>query len=97
MSKWFLVLGALEAHKIPFLVVLLVSSFLNAAYFMPIVYKAFFSAPQDSDFLKGIQEAPPFCLIPLLVTALVSIALLVYPQPFFKLAQMAVQGIMGTP
>ena len=35
ISKWYLVVGTLEAGSIPLLVVLLTSSFLNAVYFLP--------------------------------------------------------------
>ena len=42
-SKWYLALGCLEAHQIPILVVLLTSSLLNGAYFLPITYNAFFT------------------------------------------------------
>jgi len=95
LSKWYLVLGSLEAHQISVLVVLLISSLLNAAYFMPVVYKAFFSTPQDSMFEDKVHEAPVFCLVPLMITAVVSVMLFFYPQPFFRLATMVVKGITG--
>ena len=79
----------------PVLFVLLFSSLLNAAYFMPIVYNAFFCRPDESQFESGIREAPPFCVVPLAVTALISVILLFYPQPFFDLASMAVQAFTG--
>jgi multicomponent Na+:H+ antiporter subunit D len=96
VSKWYLVLGSLEAHQMPVLFVLLGSSLLNAAYFMPIVYKAFFCRPDEAMFENTVKEAPPFCVVPLVITAVISIILLFYPQPFFRLASMMVQSIMGT-
>ncbi len=42
ISKWYLAMGSIEAHEVPILIVLLVSTVLNAAYFLPITYKAFF-------------------------------------------------------
>lgn len=42
ISKWYLGLGALEANQLLFLVVLLVSSLLNAFYYLPIVIAGFF-------------------------------------------------------
>ena len=95
LSKWYLVLGSLEAHQIAVLVVLLTSSLLNAAYFMPVVYKAFFSTPQESMFEDKVHEAPIFCLVPLMITAVVSVMFFFYPQPFFRLATMVVKGITG--
>ena len=42
VSKWYLAEGSVEAGDIAFLIVLLVSSVLNAAYFLPVSYTAFF-------------------------------------------------------
>jgi multicomponent Na+:H+ antiporter subunit D len=72
------------------LVVLLVSSLLNAAYFLPIVYNAFFCAPEKALFENKIQEAPLWCIIPPVVTAIGTIVLFFYPTLFMRLAQMAV-------
>lgn len=66
ISKWHLALGSLEAGRPIYLGVLLLSSFLNAAYFLPIVYRGFFCA--SPDFVKK-REAPWELLAPLLVTA----------------------------
>ncbi len=95
LSKWYLVLGSLEAQQMPILFVLLTSSLLNAAYFMPVVYKAFFCAPEEALFSNPVREAPPFCVVPLVITAFISIILLFYPQPFFRLASVMVQNITG--
>ena len=78
-SKWLLVLGTFHSGQILFLAVLLASSFLNGVYFLPIVYRAFFATPQPTEE-PGIQEAPLCCLIPLLLTAGMSILLFFYPD-----------------
>jgi len=95
LSKWYLVQGSLQADQMPILVVLLVSSLLNAAYFMPVVYRAFFCPPDQAAFEARVEEAPFCCVAPLVVTALISVALLFYPQPFFRLAIMAAQKVIG--
>ncbi len=95
ISKWYLVLGTLEAHQLAMLFVLLFSSLLNAAYFFPVFYRAFFCTREESMFENRIQEAPAWCVVPLVFSALVSIGLFFYPQPFFRLAQMAVKGMTG--
>jgi multicomponent Na+:H+ antiporter subunit D len=89
-SKWYLVLGTLEADKQYLLLVLLVSSFLNAVYFLPIVYNAFFCAPEDNLFENKVKEAPLWCVVPLVITALASIALFFYPTLFQRLAELAI-------
>ncbi len=62
---------------------------------MPIVYKAFFCKPEDSLFENKVREAPVFCVVPLVITAVISIVFLFYPEPFLKLATMTVSRIMG--
>jgi multicomponent Na+:H+ antiporter subunit D len=89
ISKWYLAIGALQADMWPLLLVLLVSSLLNAAYFLPIVYRAFFAAP-PATAETGMHEAPLFCLLPLSVTAICSVALFFYPNVFLRLVEMAI-------
>jgi multicomponent Na+:H+ antiporter subunit D len=45
LSKWYIVFGSLEAGHLPIIIVMVVSTILNACYFMPIVYAAFFKEP----------------------------------------------------
>jgi multicomponent Na+:H+ antiporter subunit D len=47
-SKWFLGLGAVDAHQTVFLLVLMASSLLSVAYLMPIVGRAFFLEPAEA-------------------------------------------------
>ncbi|MBM4325879.1 MAG: monovalent cation/H+ antiporter subunit D family protein [Deltaproteobacteria bacterium] len=89
LSKWYLVLGTLQAHQWPLLVILLVSSLLNAAYFFPIVYRAFFCQEAQSLFQNTTREAPLWCLVPLVITAVCSIVLFFSPFPFLRLAELA--------
>jgi multicomponent Na+:H+ antiporter subunit D len=95
ISKWYLLLGSLEAGQLAFAVVLLGSSLLNTAYFMPIVYKAFFKSPAEGAAVVGFREAPVFCVAPLMLTALCSIFLLFHPQPFLQLAEMTIRSLLG--
>ena len=95
ISKWHLVIGTVEANQYLMLGVLLVSSLLNAAYFLPIVYRAFFCTPAESMFPGPAAEAPTWCLVPPLLTAGLSIILFIYPQPFLRLARLAIQAISG--
>ena len=85
-SKWNLILGTLEAQQTIFMVVLLVSSFLNAFYFLPIVYKGFFGKSEEEDGVPvKIQEANLCLIIPLMITAAISIILFFYPTVFVNL------------
>ncbi|MFB6223010.1 MAG: cation:proton antiporter [Haloarcula sp.] len=49
VSKWYLVIGALEGGQLVFAASLLVSGVLNIAYFWPIVYQAYFESPASHD------------------------------------------------
>lgn len=95
ISKWHLVMGTVEANQFAMLAVLLVSSLLNAAYFLPVVYRAFFCTQEEAMFTGPADEAPTWCLLPLLLTAGLSVVLFFYPQPFLRLARLAVQGMTG--
>ncbi len=90
ISKWYLVLGSVEAKELVFLAVLLISSILNAAYFLPITYIAFFrpSSPGSSLHPSGseIREIP-MVTIPLVATAVASMVMGFFPDYFLVLAR----------
>jgi len=46
VSKWYLLNGAFDARSVGIIIVLLVSTVLNAAYFAPVVYAGFFGKPR---------------------------------------------------
>ncbi len=94
LSKWSLLIGTIQSGHLSFLIVLLVSSLLNAAYFFPIVYNAFFYKG-ESDFKDHVSEAPAFCLVPLLLTAGISVILFFFPSVFNSLADIFVSSIYG--
>jgi multicomponent Na+:H+ antiporter subunit D len=85
VSKWYLALGSVEAGDIAFLIVLLVSSVLNAAYFLPVSYTAFFgTATQESP--ATVREIP-MMTVPLVATAILSVLMGIFPDYFLALAQ----------
>ncbi len=77
VSKWYLGLGALEAHLPWVLGVLVASSVLNAAYFLPILYAAWFRAPRGpwpEERPRGRLETGWRLLLPPVVTAALTLA-----------------------
>jgi multicomponent Na+:H+ antiporter subunit D len=86
-SKWFLVLGAVEAGDYLLVLVLLAGSLLAAAYLMPVVVRAFFRSapaggggngeadPDGDERRSSLDEAPLLCVVPLCVTALLCLLL----------------------
>ncbi len=70
ISKWFLVLGALEASApafIGFVIILLLSSLMNAVYYLPIIISAFFGEHEDEQV--EIDEVPWKMLLPMILLA----------------------------
>ncbi len=95
ITKWYLIIGSLERNSIAVLTVLLLSSFLNAAYFIPILYRAYFknqNLESEDQNLKNnntheIKENP-FMVIPLTLTAFISVILGFYPDFIIRIAKM---------
>lgn len=95
VSKWQLGLGALQAGEILPLALLVLSGLLNAGYFAPIVYRAFLKKPAVP-YERG--EAPLAMVIPIVITALLSLLLGLNPDLFFhfyRLAVMVSGSILG--
>ncbi len=87
VSKWYLLDGALTAGQIILLTALLCSTILNAGYFVPIFYRAFFLKPDPEANIEQYKEAPMCMVIPLVFTSLVSVLLGLYPQIFQNFIQ----------
>ena len=91
MTKLYLLIGALDAGSIGILVVLVASTLLNAAYFVPVVYQGFFGRPSVEDAHHPAHEAPLAMVIPLCLTAALSVFLGIYPDFFLQFAQAVVK------
>jgi len=92
ISKWYIAMGAVEANMLPILAVLATSTVLNACYFLPIVYRAFFREPAEG---AGISEAPAMMVVPLLLTAAVAVFLFFRPGELMELARMVALRASG--
>jgi len=94
ISKFYLVTGAMDAGQTALLVVFLISTILNAAYLLPIGYRAFF--PKDPELAKqpfswkNTEEASWQCITPLSITAVLAFILFVKPQILLQLAGLMV-------
>jgi len=76
VSKWLLGSGALQADKPLFIVILLISALLSAAYYLPIIYTAFFKRPElnnESQALQLKDEVSHTMLWPTLILAVLVI------------------------
>ncbi len=89
-SKWLLCLGALSAGHALFVGVFLTSGVLNAAYFFPIVHRAFFRRPAADGHGHGHGgEAPAIMVVPICLVAFLSVAFGFFPNLFFGFFHLA--------
>jgi multicomponent Na+:H+ antiporter subunit D len=68
---------------------------LNAAYFFPVIYVAFFKKP---DHELKYNEAPLTMLVPLVITAIISIVIGIFPDApgmFLDIVEIAVANVTG--
>jgi len=77
ITKWYLAVGCLSTGQWWVILVLAASSALNAAYFLPILYTAWFQEPDAAwpeEARPGWREVPWMLLVPPLVTAGLAVA-----------------------
>lgn len=74
-SKIMLMGGALDNGYLAVLAVLMISSLLNLVYLGELVIRGFFAKPSHGLKSAAVQEAPLTMLVPLCLTALMSLAL----------------------
>jgi multicomponent Na+:H+ antiporter subunit D len=92
ISKWYLVSGAMNQGAWLVLFVVLLSTLLNAAYFLPIVYRAFFRPLSAEAVAHPHGEAPLPIVLALSFTALGTLALFFFPDVPLALAQQLVKS-----
>ena len=83
-SKWFIVIGALQAEHWLALGVIAASTLLNAGYFVPIVYRAFLAPASDG---PAHGEAPWTMVTALLATACLTVAMFFFADLPLALAE----------
>ena len=83
ISKWYILQGVFATELWLVAAVLLASTLLNAAYFLPIVYAAFCRAPSGD----AHGEAPLPVVIALIITAAGTVALFFAPELTLALAR----------
>jgi multicomponent Na+:H+ antiporter subunit D len=92
ISKWYLLSGALQTEQVIAVAALIISTLLNAAYFMPIVYAAFFKPEDNGHGLAEHGEAPLPIVLALSITALFTLLIFFFPDIPLSLVQQMVGG-----
>lgn len=98
ISKWYILGGALETDNALAVLVIVASTLLNAGYFLPIIYKAFFKdeVPRSDDdpyqAYDNHGEAPVAMVMALSFTALGTLVLFFIPDIPLALGRALVGG-----
>jgi multicomponent Na+:H+ antiporter subunit D len=92
-SKWYIMLGAAQGGYWLALMVLALSTLLNAAYFLPIIYAAYFRAPENAAHVHG--EAPWPMLAAMAVTTTLLLFFFCAADVMLGFAQQIVTGAPG--
>lgn len=85
LGKWMILTGAMQTANWLAVAVIIVSTALNAGYFLPIVFRAFF-VPAPGHTGEGVHEAPWPIVAALTATAAATILLFLIPQVPLTLA-----------
>lgn len=91
VSKWYILLGTLQAHQPVMAAVLIVSTLLSAAYLLPIIYTAFFHAPETSG-MPTHGEAPLPILLALGASVTLTFLMFFFSEPVVRAAASIVGG-----
>ncbi|MEO8545383.1 MAG: monovalent cation/H+ antiporter subunit D family protein [Betaproteobacteria bacterium] len=90
ISKWYMLSGAMAAQQWLAVSVIALSTLLNAGYFLPIVYRAFFVAPRAGAAQTAHGEAPLAMVVALTITAGATVLLFFLPDVPLALAHLAI-------
>ena len=85
ISKWYILLGAIQNEEFIILSVLIISTLLSAGYLLPVIYIAFFVSPDSN---PDHSEAPKPILIALGISVSLTILLFLFPNPIFQIAKL---------
>ncbi|MCM2289870.1 MAG: hypothetical protein NDI67_12660, partial [Sulfuritalea sp.] len=91
VSKWYLVSGAIQQAHWFALAVVLLSTLLNAGYFLPILHRAFLRPLSAESVAHPHGEAPLPIVLALVLTAAATLALFFFPEVPLALARQLVQ------
>jgi multicomponent Na+:H+ antiporter subunit D len=94
MSKWYLSFAVLEAGRPLVLLVILLSSFLNAIYYLPIIITAFLRESSERKNILVKDELPLMMTGPMVVIAGLCILLGFFPQLIMRIIEQAMMTFM---
>ena len=90
VSKWYILAGSFQADNLLAIFTIIASTALNAAYFLPIIFMAWFAREEAGS--KDHGEAPPLVVLAVTVTALLTLGFFFFNGPVIELEKQLVQG-----
>jgi len=84
VSKWYILAGAFQSDNYVAIATIIVSTLLNAAYFLPIMFAAWFGRESSATAVEH-GEAPLPMVIALTITAALTIGLFIFNGPVIAL------------
>ena len=90
LGKWFILTGAMQTANWLAVAIIIVSTLLNAAYFLPIVFRAFFCEPAGDGHGHKSGEAPWPLVAALTVTATATVIMFFSPDIPYALAKLMI-------
>ena len=92
VSKWYILAGAFQANDYAAVMTIIASTALNAAYFLPIIYMAWFERESEPP-AKPHGEAPWPAVLALSLTALLTLAFFFFNGPVLELERQILAGM----
>ena len=93
VSKWYILAGAFQADNFVAIATIIISTVLNAAYFLPIVFLAWFGREESPD-TSNHGEAPFPIVLALTITAALTLVFFFFNQPVIELESQLVRGML---
>jgi len=90
MSKWYLSLAVLDAGKPVFLLIILISSFLNSIYYLPIIISAFLRDSKERVNVMVIDNLPKSMMIPMVALSIACLLTGLFPNIIMNIIEKAV-------
>jgi multicomponent Na+:H+ antiporter subunit D len=91
LGKWFMLGGAMQTANWIALAVIILSTLLNAGYFLPIVFRAFFRESPTAGHGHDSGEAPWPIVVALTMTAAGTLLMFLFPEIPYSLARLMIE------
>ncbi|MEJ2532965.1 MAG: monovalent cation/H+ antiporter subunit D family protein [Halioglobus sp.] len=92
VSKWYILAGSFQADNLLAVFTIIASTVLNAAYFLPIIFMAWFA--QEEAGSRDHGEAPPLVVIALTATALLTLGFFFFNGPVIELESQLIEEVV---